>query len=199
MADLNISDFRQPEHNINPLILRRWSPRALRGEAINNEDLLSLFEAAKWAPSGFNNQPWRFIYAHNKTEHWEKLFLLLSEANQSWVNKAAALVLVISKQTFDYNNQPAPTSSFDAGAAWENLALEATTRGLVAHGMSGFDFERARQEYQIPAAYKVEAMIAIGLPGDKAELNEKQQAAEFPSDRKKLSELISEGIFKWTN
>jgi nitroreductase len=196
-TDLNISDFRQPEHAINPLILKRWSPRAFSGEALTEEELLALFEAAKWAPSNFNNQSWRFIYAKNNTPHWSKLFALLNAGNQSWVSKAAVLVLVISKQTYDYNGLPFQTGSFDTGAAWENLALEAASRDLVAHGLGGFDYDRARTEFNIPAEYRVEAMLALGRPGNKEDLPAKLQAGEFPSDRKKLSQIISEGEFKF--
>jgi len=197
MAYFDIKKYRQPENEINPLLLNRWSPRALSGETITDEELHSLFEAAKWAPSSFNNQPWRFIYAKNNSIHWEKLFSLLTANNQSWVKRAAVLVLIITKQTFDYNGSPDTTATFSAGAAWENLALEATSRGLIAHAMVGFDLERARAEYKIPADYKVEALVAIGRPGKKEELSEQQQAVEFPSDRKKLKEIISEGEFKF--
>lgn len=196
-TSINISDFRKPEQAINPLLLDRWSPRALSGEALKPEELLAIFEAAKWAPSAYNNQPWRFIYAQNNTPSWPKLFSLLSEYNQAWVAKAAVLILVISNQVFEYNGQPSPTSSFDAGAAWENIALEAESLGLVAHGMSGFDYERARTELHIPEHFKIEAMIALGRPGNKADLPEKMQAAETPSGRKKVAELISEGEFKF--
>jgi nitroreductase len=196
-TDLNMSDFRQPEHAIDPLILKRWSPRAFSGEALADEELLALFEAAKWAPSNFNNQSWRFIYAKNNTPQWPKLFALLNAGNQSWVNRAAVIVLVISKQTYDYNGLPFQTGSFDAGAAWENLALEAASRGLVAHGLGGFDYDRARTEFNIPAEYRVEAMLALGRPGNKEDLPVKLQAGEFPSDRKKLSQIISEGEFKF--
>jgi len=196
-TDLNINDFRKPEHTINPLTLKRWSPRALSGEAISDEELFALLEAAKWAPSAFNSQPWRFIYAKNGTPSWIKLFSALGEFNQTWVSKAAALVLVITRQNFEYNDKPNPTASFDAGAAWENLALEAVNRGLVAHAMSGFDYDKARADLNIPAAYKLEAMIAVGHPGERKDLPEPMQAPEFPSDRKKLAELISEGEFKF--
>jgi len=194
-TDININDFRKPEHEINPLTLKRWSPRALSGEALTDEELKSLFEAAKWAPSAFNGQPWRFIYAKNNTPSWAKLFSALGEFNQVWVKKAAVLILVLSQKNFEYNGQPNPTASFDAGAAWENLALEAVNRGLVAHGMSGFDYDKARANLSIPENYKLEAMVAIGKPGNKEDLPEKMRASEFPSDRKKLAEIISEGEF----
>ena len=192
-TDINVRDFRKPEHEINHLLLKRWSPRALSGAALPGEELMSLFEAAKWAPSAYNNQPWRFIYARNNTPEWDKLFSLLVEFNQLWTKKAAALALLVSRQTFEHNGQPNPTASFDTGAAWENLAIEAANRGLVAHGMSGFDYARAKKEFNISDDYKVEAMIAIGLPGDKNDLPEEMRDNEKPSDRKMLSALVGEG------
>lgn len=194
---LDISQFRQPEQKINPLILGRWSPRALSGEPLSDEELSALFEAAKWAPSCFNNQPWRFIYVKNNTPNWEKMSSLLTEGNKVWTSKAAVLVLVISKQIFDYNGQPSRTASFDVGAAWENLALEAATRGLVAHGMAGFDYDQAKKTFNIPDDYKVEAMIALGRPGRVKDLPAKMQATEFPSDRKKQALIAAEGEFKF--
>lgn len=186
---------RQSEAEITPLILNRWSPRALSGEKLSDEELMALFEAAKWAPSCYNNQPWRFIYVKRETEHWDKLFSLLNEGNKVWTKNAAALILLVSYQLFELNGQPNPTASLDCGAAWENLALEASARGLVAHGMSGFDYEAARANFNIPDEYKVEAMVAVGRHGNKEDLPEKVKAMEFPSDRKKLAQIISEGKF----
>lgn len=193
---LDVRDYRHPEQEINPLILSRWSPRALSGGKLTAAEKFALFEAAKWAPSSSNSQPWRFIYAENGTAVWPKFFGLLDKGNQEWAVRAALLVVVVSQQVSD-QGRPLKTASFSAGSAWENLALEAASRGLIAHGMAGFDYERAKSELQIPDDYKVEAMIAVGRPGDKSQLSEKSQKWEFPSDRKKLSEIISEGEFKF--
>jgi len=194
---ININKFRQAEEKINPLILGRWSPRALSGEPLTDEELAALFEAAKWAPSCFNDQPWRFIYVKNNTPNWEKMYSLLTESNKIWTSKAAVLVLVISKQIFDYNNQPSRTASFDTGAAWENLALEAATRNLVARAMAGFDYDQAKKTFKVPDDYKVEAMIALGRPGRTEDLPAKMQTTEFPSDRKKQALIVAEGEFKF--
>src|ERR1700730_12043584 len=118
------SQIRKAGYPIDSLFLDRWSPRAMSGEEIAEEELLTLFEAAKWAPSSYNNQPWRILYARRDTEHWPLFFNLLVEFNQTWVDKAAALVLFISKTTFDHDGSPSITHSFDCGAAWENLALQ---------------------------------------------------------------------------
>lgn len=194
---INIHDFRQPEHEINPLILKRWSPRAFNSEPLTDEELLSLFEAAKWAPSAFNSQPWRFIYVKNGTSVWNKLFSTLGEFNQAWVSKAAVLILVITRNNFKHNNKPNFTASLDAGAACENLALEAISRSLFAHAMSGFNYNQARANLNISADYKLEVMIAIGRSGEKENLPEQMQISEVPSVRKKLAEIISEGEFKF--
>ena len=193
------SDVREPQaqHPVDELFLDRWSPRALSGEAISDEELLTLFEAARWAPSSYNNQPWRILYARRETEQWDAFFGLLVEGNQGWAKDAAALLLFVSKETFDFNGKPYPTHSFDTGAAWENLALQATLRGLVTHGMQGFDYERARAELNIPEGFRVEAMIAVGRPGDPAKLPEHLREREAPSGRKSLSEITCEGPFRF--
>ncbi len=191
-----IRENRKPEYDIDPLILNRWSPRAMSGEEISDEELMPLFEAARWAPSSFNGQPWRFIYAKRNTTHWDKLFNVLIEFNKSWAKNAAVLVVIISRKHFEHNNKPSITHRFDAGAAWENLALEATSKGLVAHGMEGFDYEKAKKDLEIPDDYDVEAMVAIGKKGRKEELPKELQERERPSNRKPLKDIIMEGKFK---
>jgi nitroreductase len=191
------SEVRKPDHEIDELFLDRWSPRAMSGEGLSEEELMSLFEAARWAPSSFNNQPWRILYARRDTEHWPTFLGLLVEGNRSWAKDAAALLLFVSKETFDHNGERYPTHSFDTGAAWENLALQATLRGLVAHGMQGFDYERARAELNIPEGFRVEAMAAVGRPGDPSTLPERTRDREKPSDRKPLSEITCEGPFRF--
>ena len=186
---------RKPGHEIHPVILGRWSPRAMTGEGLSDDELMPLFEAARWAPSSYNGQPWRFIYAKRDTEHWERLYNLLAEGNKLWARKAAVLVVVVSRRRFEHNEKPARTHSFDAGAAWENLALEGTRRGLVIHGMQGFDYEKARDALKIPEAFQVEAMIAIGKRGRKEDLPGDLQEIEFPSERKPLSAVVFEGRF----
>ena len=187
---------RKPEYPINPLILGRWSPRSMTGEEISDEQLMSLFEAARWAPSSYNNQPWRFIYAKRNTKYWDKLFSLMVEFNQSWTKNAAVLVVVISSKNFEHNSNPSVTHSFDTGAAWENLALQAETMGLVTHGMQGFDYEKAKKELEIPEDYSVEAMVAIGKRGKKEDLPKELQEREIPSVRKPIKDIIMEGKFR---
>ena len=191
-----VAKNRKSNHKINPIILNRWSPRSMSGEEITDEQLMALFEAARWAPSSYNNQPWRFIYAKRNTEHWNTIFNLMGEFNQSWTKNAAALIVIVSKNTFDHNNNPSITHSFDTGAAWENLALQAEDLELVSHGMQGFDYDKAKKDLAIPEGYSVEAMVAIGKKGRKEDLPKELQDKEMPSQRKPLNEVVMEGKFK---
>ncbi len=189
------SEARKACYPIDWLFLDRWSPRAMSGEEIAEEELLTLFEAARWAPSSYNNQPWRILYARRDTTHWPLFFDLLVDFNKTWVKEAAALVVFISKMTFDHNGEPSVTHSFDTGAAWQNFALQATLKNLVVHGMEGFDYDRARTVLKIPRDFQVEAMAAIGKPGKKEDLPVGLQERETPNDRRKLAETISEGPY----
>lgn len=191
-----VKQHRKPAYAIDPLLLNRWSPRAMTSESLTDEELMPLFEAARWAPSSYNNQHWRFIYAKRDTPAWENFFSLPVEFNQAWCKNAAVLVVIISKNTFDFNGKPARTHSFDAGAAWENLALEGAARGLAVHGMEGFDYEKAKKILAIPDDYTVEAMCAIGKRAPKEILPSDIQAREQPSDRKPLKDIVWEGEFR---
>lgn len=185
---------RVPHHEIDPQFLERWSPRAMNGEPLSVSELLRLFEAARWAPSSNNGQPWRFVYARAGTPDFERLAGLLTGNNPLWATRAGALVVVLSKLTFD-NGNPNRTHSYDAGAAWMSLALQGSKMGLAVHGMAGFDRDRARIELGVPEDFAVEAMIAVGHPGKVEDLTEKDQAREQPSTRRPLSELVFEGTF----
>jgi nitroreductase len=191
------SEHRKASHPVDDVFLDRWSPRAMSGEPIPQEDLMTLLEAARWAPSSYNNQPWRILYALRGSEHWNTFFNLLVEGNQSWAKNAAVLLVFVSKTTFDRNGKPSKTHSFDAGSAWENLALQGSLKGLVVHGMEGFDYDRAGTELAVPEEFEVEAMAAIGKPGAKEDLPEKMQKGESPNDRKPLSEIACEGPFRF--
>jgi nitroreductase len=198
MNEINddVKNIRKTEYDVHPIILNRWSPRAMTSEKISEKELMTLFEAARWAPSSYNNQPWRFIYATRESDNWLKLFDLMVEFNQSWVKNASAVAVIISKKTFDHNGEDSITHSFDAGAAWQNLALQGAAMGLVIHGMQGFDYDKARTELKIPEGYNVEAMIAIGKRDKKESLPKPMQAREAPSTRKPLSDIVMEGSFK---
>jgi nitroreductase len=167
----------------------------MSGEAMTPEEIMPLFEAAKWAPSSYNNQPWRILYARRGTAHWEKFLGLLGEGNRQWAQHGAVLLVFVSKTTFDHNGKPSVTHSFDTGAAWENLALQGSRKGWVIHGMEGFDFARAKKELNVPDGFNVEAMAVIGKPGRKETLSADMQAREKPSDRRKVAESFFEGAF----
>jgi nitroreductase len=187
---------RQTEYPIHPLIQNRWSPRAMSGEEMSDEELMPLFEAARWAPSSYNSQLWKFLYAKRNTPVWDLFYQLMVEFNQSWTKNAAVLVVVISRKNFEHNDKPAPTHSYDTGAAWENLALEGSSRGYVVHGMQGFDYEKARKVLEIPDEYQVEAMAAIGKSAPKETLSPELQQKEGRSPRRPLREIVIEGKFK---
>ena len=187
---------RKAGYPINSIILNRWSPRAMSAEALTDEELMPLFEAARWAPSSYNSQQRRFLYAKRNTSNWDMFFDLLAEGNKTWVKNAAVLLVVISRKNFEFNEKPSRTHAFDTGAAWENLALEGSQRGLVVHGMEGFDYEKARRVLKIPDNYEVCAMVAIGKRGKKEDLPENLQKMEAPNDRRPLKEIAIEGVFQ---
>ncbi len=185
---------RTTEYNIDDRFLKRSSPRAMSAVAITKDELMTLFDAARWAPSASNMQPWRFVYAMHGTPEFDKLFSLLIDFNKDWCKNASVLIVTVSNN-LDYKGKPSVSHSFDTGAAWENLALQASSMNLIAHGMSGFDYEAAREKLCVPADHTVEMMIAIGKHGKIEDLPEALQARETPSDRKKIEEFVFEGRF----
>lgn len=187
---------RQPEAiGVDSLFLERWSPRAMSGQMVSDDELKALFEAARWAPSCFNEQPWRFVYAKKGTSQWDIFMDFLVPFNQEWCANGSVLCVMISKKNFTHNGNPNDCHSFDMGAAWENLALQGHMKGLVVHGMGGFDYEKVRSVLNIPDDFQVEAMCVIGKPADRKVLSKDLQAMEKPSDRKALHGIISEGTF----
>lgn len=190
---------RIADYAIHEQFINRWSPRAFSGEPIAEKTLLGFFEAARWAPSAYNSQPWRFLYARRDTPNWQRFLGLLNEFNRAWAQEASALVIVISKTTFvapgATEEGPALWHTFDTGAAWAHLALQASLDGWHTHGMAGFDQDLTRKELNIPDGYVLHAAVAIGKLGDKASLPEKLQAREVPSPRKPVSEIAAEGEF----
>lgn len=171
--------------------MKRYSPRVMSGEAMVKEELMTLLEAARWAPSASNLQPWRFIYALHGTPEFETFLSFLMPGNKVWCVNAGALIVLISKTTKD-DGSPAGMHTFDSGSAWENLALQATAMNLVAHGMAGFDYKMAKEKLNVPDDYAVEMMIAVGKHGKVEDLPEPLRAREVPSDRKPLSEIAFE-------
>lgn len=190
---------RVADFDIHPQFIQRWSPRAFSDAVIPEETLLSFIEAARWAPSAYNSQPWRFLYARRGTPNWERYLGLLNEFNRSWAQHASALVVVVSKTTFvapgASEESPALWHTFDTGSAWGLFALQASLSGWHTHGMAGFDQDLTRKELKIPDNYAIHAVIAVGQAGDKASLPEYLQGREAPSPRQPVSELAAEGDF----
>ncbi|HTQ72593.1 MAG TPA: nitroreductase family protein [Acidocella sp.] len=193
------ANSRTADHPIEPIFLERWSPRAFTGEEISEHTLRTMFEAARWAPSSYNSQPWRFLYARRDNAHWDKFLGLLNPFNQSWAKTASAIVFIVSSETMAVPGKDTPvpshSHSFDAGAAWAYLALQATFLGWQAHGMAGIEMERVYTDLNVPAGYRVECGVVIGRQGPKTLLPEALQAREAPSGRKPLSEIAFEGGF----
>jgi nitroreductase len=190
---------RTSDYDIEPIFLQRWSPRAFTGAPISDAELFSIFEAARWAPSSYNSQPWRFLYAKRDTAAWPAFLGLLGEFNQGWAKQAAVLIIALSKLTMRPPGRAediaSHSHSFDAGAAWANLALQATAIGWHAHAMVGFDIPRTAVELAVPEGYRVEAAIAIGKKGDKSRLPEMLQAREAPNEREPVKSFAFEGSF----
>jgi nitroreductase len=184
---------------VSSLFLTRWSARAMTGEPIPDEILFALFEAARYAPSSYNSQPWRFAYAKRGDEAFPRFVECLSEPNKAWAGEASALVLIASRAAFVPPGQSVETisasASFDAGAAWASLAFQAALLGWTTRAMGGFEKERARIATGAPEALKLEAMIAIGKRGDASRLPPDKQPLEKPNARKKIDKIVFAGSF----
>jgi nitroreductase len=193
----NSANGRTADHDIDPSFLNRWSPRAFTGEAMPQEVLMRLFEAARWAPSAINIQPWRFVYAHRGTTEWDPLFDTLMDMNQAWVARASVLAYALSDRfRRKPGAEPTPnrSHSFDTGAAWAYLALQAQHLGWAAHGMGGFHADKAYLALGAAEAdYRIEAAIAIGRPTDASVLPESYRAREVPSGREPVAGFVFEG------
>lgn len=186
---------REPNYEIAPLFLNRWSGRAMTGESLKPDEYLPVFEAARWAPSSRNEQPWRFVYVTRDDPEWDEALDILNDKNRTWAKDASLFVLVTSRRWFEDYDAESYTHTFDAGAAWQNLALEATRRGLVAHAMNGFDKEAALTFFDVQSVYRVETTIAIGPRASPETLPEDLQDREHPNQRRPLEEIVHERQF----
>lgn len=193
---------RNTEYAIDPIFTDRWSPRAFTGEAIDETTLFTLFEAARWAPSANNSQPWRFIYTLKDSANWPIFFGLLNENNQRWAVNASALVVLVSKTTHVRNGDTEPSPlrnhSFDSGAAWANLALQALHSGWRTHAIGGFNRDKARDALSVPQGYSVEVAIAIGRQAEHTSLPPDLQDREQPNQRKPVGKFVAEGRFAFS-
>lgn len=184
------------KYPVYPLIRLRWSPRAFGEKPVEKKKLQSLFEAARWAPSSMNEQPWRFIVGQKNDETWNKLHDSLVEFNQRWAIKAPVLILTLAKKTFTYKGRENITHLYDTGQAVSLLVIEAVNQGLVAHQMGGFHAEKVAELFQIPDDFKPVTVIAVGYQGNPAELPEDMIKPEFRErERRELNEQVFAGKF----
>src|SRR5690625_4625575 len=194
MNDDFIKKYRSTTYDIDSIYVNRWSSRAFEDKEVPKDVLYSLFEAARWAPSANNVQPWRFIIAQKKEDR-EKFLTFMNKGN-AWCQHAPVLIAVISHTKWVEDGQDTnPTHAFDTGTAWGFLALEATRKDLVAHAMGGFDRAKAKQLLNIPDDYDVHAIVAIGYRGKVNNLPEDLQAREKPSNRRSIEDFTYEGTF----
>ncbi len=190
--ELEMEKPAETESPIHELLRRRWSPRAYSERMVEPAKLQSLLEAARWAPSSNNEQPWSIVLAtKDDTEGYARLLSCLKEGNKKWAFRAPVLMLSVARLTFEDDGTPNRHAFHDTGMAIFSLALQATALGLIAHQMAGFDIERARAELKIPAGHEPVAMIAVGYPGEPDLLPDYLKQRELaPRDRKPVSAFV---------
>jgi len=184
---------------IDATLANRWSGRAYdAGKTVSPQQIIALLEAARWAPSCFGDQPWRFVVWDKATDAaaWQQAFDCLVPGNQAWVKDSSVLVLVAADTLFNHNGKPNRWGGYDTGAAAENLCLQASAMGLMAHQMGGFDPAKAREVFNVPAQYELMAMISVGHPADVSTLSGEVLERETASrSRKALGELFFNGTW----
>ncbi len=195
MSDASEVHLAHTTYPINELLTRRWSPYSFADKPVSDDDLRALFEAARWAPSCFNEQPWYYIVAtRDEAEEFDKLLYCLVEGNLAWAAHVPVLMLGVASVTFARNGKSNRHAYHDLGQATAHLTIEATARGLCVHQMAGLNPSRARQLYGIPDQFEVVTAIAVGYAGDNAALAEDLKKRDSaPRRRKELSELVFGG------
>jgi nitroreductase len=194
---LTLEKTAKTDAPIHELLAQRWSPRAFSSRPVEPEKLRSLFEAARWAPSSFNEQPWAFLVTTQQDpEAFAAMLSVLVEGNRAWAKDAPVLMLSVAKLNFERTAQPNRHAFHDVGLATANLMTQATALGLSVHAMAGFDVKKAREVFGIPEGWEAVAAIALGYPGDPESLAEKLRARELaPRSRKPLEQMVFSG--KW--
>lgn len=186
------------QYPVHPLILNRWSPRAFRTERISDDQLNTLFEAARWAPSSMNEQPWRFIYAYKGEKEFELILESLMEGNRVWAKNAPVLMITVIKEKFSKNDKPNKSAAHDLGLAVGNLSIQATELGIGLHQMAGFSAEKAKQLLDIPEGYSAFTAIALGFYGSPEQLTGTLKERELATrKRKEISEFTFHGKFSF--
>lgn len=190
---------RHAEAPVDAQFLNRWSPRAFTGKPLSTQALHSLFEAARWAPSTSNTQPWRFVYGLAGSAGFDAIFNTLVPFNQGWARQSSALIAVLSATSATppggTEAKPSPNHAFDTGAAWMSLALQAESIGWRTHAMGGFDADALRVALGVPDGFAVHCVVAVGEQGPKESLPAALQEREVPNGRQPLSAMVCEGRF----
>jgi nitroreductase len=195
---LDIPLSRQPDHPVASEFPARWSPRSFTDKTVSAKTVMSLLEAARWAPSASNHQPWRFVWALRGEAAFEAVLATLTGNNPLWAGKAGALIVVVSKDTVmnrEGAEVPNRTAGFDTGAAWMSLALQARDMGLFTHAMGGFDAVRLAEAVALPSGHTLHCVVAVGEQGPAEDLPDVLRDRETPSSRKPLSDVAVHGRF----
>jgi nitroreductase len=190
--ELNKVKHAPKVEGVLPIFHTRWSPRSFSDREVSPDDLARVFEAARWAASSSNEQPWRFLVGAHGSEAYKKIFDSLVPFNQMWAAKAPVLILGVSKTKFSHNDGPNRVALYDLGAAASYLTLQATALGLATHQMAGFDPDAARKAFGVPEDFLIGAVIALGYQDEPSALpNEKFRSQETaPRQRKPLKEFV---------
>ena len=194
ISEIDVLSYRKAEADADSHFIHRWSPRAMSGEPISKGQMAILVEAARWAPSCFNLQPWRFVYSLRQDQFWDTFLGLLMDMNRLWAERAGALVVILSDDQFKDTDQVSPTSGFDAGSAWMSMALQAQSMGLVSHAMWGFQHEEVAGTIGAPEHMTARAIVAIGYAGEIEKLPEQYREKELPSSRRSIEALMFNGV-----
>ena len=191
-----MSKEKQVDHPIHPLLSDRWSPRLFSERQVSRNDLLSILEAARWAPSAFNEQPWRFIYGFKGSPEFDVIHSCLKEGNQSWTKDASVLILTFSKDFFDRNQKPNNIAKHDLGLAAMSMVIEAQSKNIFTHQMAGIEADKIIVEYKIPEGFTPFTGIALGYLAAAESLNEEQKKSEYKvQSRNPIPSFAGEGNF----
>jgi len=193
-----MTEDRKTQYPIMAQFTDRWSPRAFDPRPLAKEDIMALFEAARWAPSGSNLQPWRFVYALRGSAAFDALMNCLVPFNQGWAKNASGLIFIAGVKSFD-GERSVSHSDFDSGAAWMSLALQAHAQGLITHGMAGLDYEAAHKVLGLNDRLKLICAVAIGYQAEASSLEEPYRSREAPSPRQALEAMVFEGVYDGSN
>lgn len=190
---------RQPDYPIERLFTERWSPRAFNEDSISEQELMTMLEAARWAPSAYNSQPWRFVYGIRGSQEFNALMDGLVDSNRVWAKNAAAVVFIVSSPYMRRWNSDEDVVSrshtFDTGTAFGFLTIQAMKMGWYTHGMVGLDYEKCAAIVALPTDFRIEAAFVVGHRGEKKNLPEMFQPHEQPNDRRPLRESVFKGSF----